>query len=179
MKTEAQAAGGGGDRKERVYAMLRQAGVPFETVDHPPLFSQADNEKYRLDPGATIFKNLFLRNKNKSRYYLLALPLEKRANLQGLQKILGETKLSFGDEAALAEKLNIQKGSVSILNMLETDNRDVTLLIDEEIYRHERFGVHPNDNTATVILSPQAIPAIMETFQVRYRFVSLSPSGAV
>jgi Ala-tRNA(Pro) deacylase len=161
------------DRKTAVYTLFDALGIEYEVVEHPPLFSQADNEKHRVNIGAVIFKNLFLRNADKSRYYLFSLPLTKRADLVKVRAILGESRLSFGEENALLDKLNIRPGSVSFLNIIGKPDTDVTFLIDSEIYNSERFGVHPNDNTATIIFAPREIPKILEHFGVKYRFVKV------
>jgi Ala-tRNA(Pro) deacylase len=161
------------DRKEEVYSLFRQLGIEYRIVEHPPMFTQTDNEKHRINIGAMIFKNLFVRNKDKSRYYLLSLPLEKRADLLALQKLLGESRLSFGDEDTLSEKLNIRSGSVSFLNVIGAGDTNVTFLIDQSVFDHERIGVHPNDNTATVIIAPQDISKILDHCSAEYRFVEL------
>ena len=153
--------------------MLDRLGVTYSKVDHPPIFTQADSELRPVEIDAVIFKNLFLRNKDKSRYYLYSLPLDKRADLVAVAKALGETRLSFGDEDALQEKLNIQHGSVSFLNVIGAERTDVTLLIDSSAFDCGRIGVHPNDNTATVILRPQDIQRIIDACGVKYMFLAL------
>ena len=159
-------------RRERVFALLDKLGIEYEVVDHPPIFTQADSETQRVDIDAVIFKNLFLRNKDKSRYYLYSLPLTKRADLVAVAKALGETRLSFGDEDTLQEKLNIQHGAVSFLNVVGAEGTDVTVLIDSTVFDYNRIGVHPNDNTATVILKPQDIEKILQSCGVEYTFLS-------
>jgi Ala-tRNA(Pro) deacylase len=161
------------DRKGKVYDVLNGLGIEYKIVEHPPMFTQADNEKHRVNIGAMIFKNLFLCNKDKSRYYLFSLPLEKRADLAALQKVLDETRLSFGDEDALFEKLNIKSGSVSFLNVIGAENTDVTILIDNSVFYYDRIGVHPNDNTVTVIFAPTEIPKVMEHCKAEYQFISI------
>ena len=161
------------DRKTEVYALFETLGIPYRVAEHPPMFSQADSEKHRVSIDAVIFKNLFLRNADKSHYYLLSLPLTKRADLVKVREILGESRLSFGDEDALLEKLNISPGSVSFLNIIGKPGTDVTFLIDKEICAGERFGVHPNDNTATIIFSPRDIPKIFDHFGAKYRFAEV------
>ena len=159
--------------KAQVYEVLDKLGIPFEKVDHPALFSQADNEKNPRNIDAVILKNLFLRNKKKSKYYLFTLPLEKKADLVLLRKTLEETNLSFGDETALEEKLNIKKGSVSLLNIIGVESTDVIFVIDREVLRYERIALHPNDNTASVIFSPEDIYKVLDYYDAKYDFVSL------
>jgi Ala-tRNA(Pro) deacylase len=161
------------ERQEQVYAVLDEIGVAYSKVDHPPMFTQADNEIHRVNIGAVIFKNLFLRNKDKSRYYLLSLPLTKRADLRLAADLLGETRFSFGNDEELFEKLNIQPGSVSFLNVIGKPDTEVTFLMNSSVNGYDLIGVHPNDNTATVIFAPQEIPKIWEHYSVKYKYLDL------
>ena len=162
-----------GERRERVFAFLDKVGVQYEIAEHPPIFSQADREFHDVQIDAMIFKNLFLRNKDKSRYYLYSLPIIKQANLAALAKALGDTRLSFGGEDALQEKLNIRRGAVSFLNVIEANADDVTLLIDSSAFFFDKIGVHPNDNTATVILKPSDIHRLLNACGADCRFIAL------
>ncbi|MDR0696597.1 MAG: prolyl-tRNA synthetase associated domain-containing protein [Christensenellaceae bacterium] len=157
--------------KQAVYELFNSLEIPYKTFDHPPIFSQADNEKHRIDIGAVIFKNLFLQNSGKTHYYLYSLPISKRADLIKLRELLDESRLSFGDENKLLEKLNIRPGSVSFLNVIKNPKTDVIFLIDKEIFNSELFGVHPNDNTSTIVFAPNNISTILDHFKVEYRFI--------
>jgi Ala-tRNA(Pro) deacylase len=161
------------ERRERVYALLDKLGIDYEVIEHPAMFSAADNIPHERDIKALIFKNLFLRNKDKSRYYLYSLPLMKRADLVGLASLIAETRFSFGNENDLWDKLHIRQGSVSPLNFIDVPNSEVEVLIDSEIFACQRFGIHPNDNTATVILAPEDLMKILEAMGCRYRVIEL------
>jgi len=135
-----------------------------------------------------------LRNKDKSRYYLFTLPIDKRADLLALQKALGETRLSFGDAEALWELLRIRPGSVSLLNIIgacdaacgsplqaSEDAADVTgaaralkFLIDSETLLEPRIGVHPNDNAATIMFGPGRLPELFRYYGADFEFVDLA-----
>jgi Ala-tRNA(Pro) deacylase len=158
-------------KRQRVVALLESLGIRYGLVEHPALFSGNDHEVHRVEIDAVIFKNLFLRNKNKSRYYLYSLPLDKRADLPALQRAIGATRLSFGNEDELWEKLCIRPGSVSLLNIVDAPDTDVEFLVDSDILTIPRFSVHPNDNRASVILTAQDIPPIFDHFGAAYRFV--------
>ena len=96
--------------QNEVYKLLGSLNIKYTKIQHPPLFSCEDNEKYNIKFNAMICKNLFIRNSNKSQYYIVILPLEKKINFKSLQNILSETRLSFGDEKILEEKLGIKTG---------------------------------------------------------------------
>jgi len=161
------------DRRERVFALLDRLSISYEVVEHAAMFSAADNELHERDVDATIFKNLFLRNKDKGRYYLYSLPLMKRADLAALANHIGETRFSFGNENELWEKLHIRQGSVSPLNVIDAPGTDVEVLVDHDIFNSTRFGIHPNDNTATVILMPKDLMKILDAVGINYRIIKL------
>ena len=159
--------------QQQVKDVLESLNIPFESVLHPPLFTCDDDAKYGLVFNGVVFKNLFLRNKNKSKYYLIAMPQELQVDLKRIQECLGEDRLSFGSEKALHEKLNITAGSVSILNIIGSPDTDVVFIIDKSAFKCEKVGFHPNVNTETVLFAPQDIEKIMNMYTADYRFVDL------
>ena len=161
------------NRRDRVFAALDRLAIEYEVVEHAAMFSAADNELHEQDINAVIFKNLFLRNKDKSRYYLYSLPIMKRADLAALARHISETRFSFGNESELWDKLHIRQGSVSPLNVIDAPGTDAEILIDNEIFDAARFGIHPNDNTATVILSPDDLMKILDAAGCHYRIIEI------
>ena len=159
--------------ENEVYKLLDKLNIEYSKVKHPPLFSGKDNEKYNLHFDAVVCKNLFLRNNTKSQYYLVSLPLDKKINLKALQAFLQETRLSFGEESALEEKLGVKSGSVSIFNVMNLKEKDIIFLLDESILKIEKVGFHPNINTETVIFNPTELPKIFEYYNVNYKFVTI------
>ncbi|MDR0886960.1 MAG: hypothetical protein LBN22_11545 [Clostridiales Family XIII bacterium] len=169
--TQYNYGGRDGDPKGEVYETFHDFGIPFEHFDHKPVFSEADNDDVRLNQKAKILKNLFLQNKDASRYYLYTLPIDKRADLNGLRKSIGETRFSFSDEDSLWEKLYIKPGSVSLLNIIGSSHENMTFLVDEEVLNYELIGLHPNDNSATIMFSPLRINTLLTKLGVDYSFV--------
>lgn len=159
--------------ENEVYRLLDKLNIEYTKVEHPPLFTCEDNEKYNIKFDAIVCKNLFIRNSNKSQYYLVALPLEKRVDLKLLQMLLGEKRLSFGNENVLEEKLGIKSGAVSIFNIINLRDKDIILVLDEDILRYEKVGFHPNINTATVIFNPKEITKILEHYNVEFKFIKI------
>jgi len=163
--------------EQKVYDLLNELSIEFEVVQHPPLFTCDDNDKYNVNllDGVNC-KNLFIRNKDKSQYYLVSLPVSdvaKRLDLKNLQEELGESKLSFGNEIALGEKLSIKTGAVSIFNIVNSPETDVIFLLDKEILNYDKICFHPNVNTATIVLSPNEIEKILKYCSVEYKFIKL------
>ena len=70
--------------ENEVYKLLDKLNIEYTKVEHPPLFTCEDNEKYNIKFDAVVCKNLFIRNSNKSQYYVISLPLEKRIDVKSL-----------------------------------------------------------------------------------------------
>ena len=160
--------------RRRVCDVFDALGIPYEVFIHPPIFSAAERADKQVVVDGLICKNLFLRNKEKSNYYLFTLPIDKRADLIALQKALGETRLSFGDADTLWEMLHIHPGSVSLLNI--TDAKKIPplkFLVDAEVLKETRIGVHPNDNAATIVFPPDRLPDIFAHYKADFEFISL------
>ena len=156
-----------------VYKLLDNLNIEYKKIEHPPLFTGADNKKYNIKFDATVCKNLFIRNKNKSKYYLVSTELEKKIDLKNLQEQLGETRLSFASEDVLEEKLGVKSGSVSIFNIINLKDREVNFILDSEILKYEKVGFHPNINTSTVIFNPKELDKILEYCKVKYKFITI------
>lgn len=78
---------------------------------------------------------------------------DKSADLKKLKDVIGSRKLSFASEVDLAIKLDLIKGSVTPLGILNDEDRSVEVIIDNDIMNNEKVGVHPNTNEASVWLS--------------------------
>ena len=159
--------------ENEVYKLLNELEIEYEKIEHPPLFSGSDSEKYNVKIDALDCKNLFLRNNKKTQYYLVCLPVEKRADLKKLQEKLNETRLSFGNEQVLEEKLGIKSGSVSIFNVINLTDKSLIFILDEDMLKGERVAFHPNINTASVMFSPKYLTKILEHFGAKYKFIKV------
>ena len=136
-----------------VYEALAALGIPYDSYEHPPVFTSEDVEAHWRDIPATPVKNLFLRNKKGNREYLVIVGVEKRVDLQQLVKVIGDDRLSFGSAERLMQTLALTPGSVSPFGLLHEASRDVQVIIDTDLRQAERLIFHPNINTASVTIA--------------------------
>ncbi|MGE3178990.1 MAG: prolyl-tRNA synthetase associated domain-containing protein [Vicinamibacterales bacterium] len=141
------------DRQQPVLDALRALGIAFEKHDHPPAATVAEAEAHWAGIDATHCKNLFLRNQKGDRHYLVILAHSKRADLRQVAAQIGDGKLSFASPERMAKYLGVAPGSVSPFGLLNDPDRHVRLFLDQDLRRAERITFHPNDNTATLVLS--------------------------
>lgn len=130
-------------REVRTYDFLDSLQIPYQRTDH----ERADNMEacYEIDAvlGVLICKNLFLCNRQKTKFYLLMMPGDKKFKTKELSSQIHSARLSFAGEDAMLKYLDIEPGAVSIMGLMNDKDKDVTLLIDEDVLKDEYIGCHP------------------------------------
>lgn len=137
----------------KVESFLQKNEIRYTRHDHPAVFTCEDAKKYSAHIAGISTKNLFLVNKSKNRYFLLIIPDYKRADLKRFAQEAGEPRVSFASAEKLFQKLGLEPGSVSPFGLINNYEHDVILYIDEDVYKADIVGFHPNDNTATLELT--------------------------
>ena len=138
------------EKEQRVYELLDSLQINYQRVDHGPVMTIAACEEVDQTLGLPVCKNLFLCNRQKSSFYLLLLPGDKKFNAKALTGQQGLPKLSFANESYLAEFLDITPGSVSVMGLMNDQDGRVTLLIDKSLLQDNYIACHPCINTSTL-----------------------------
>ena len=131
---------------------LKELGIHYELVEHAPAFTMEEYNALGFNPNDEICKNLFLRDYKGTRHMLVVLKGSKHADLRLIQAEVESSKLSFASDKRLEKYLDVKKGSVSPLGLINDKGCEVEVYFDEDLKNAPRLGVHPNDNTATVYL---------------------------
>ena len=130
-------------REIRTYDFLDGLGIPYKRTDH----ERADNMEAcnEIDKvlGVLICKNLFLCNRQKTKFYLLMMPGDKKFKTKELSSQINSARLSFADPADMLKYLDIEPGAVSIMGLMNDKEHAVQLLIDEDVLKDEYLGCHP------------------------------------
>ena len=103
----------------------------------------------------------------------MVLIKDKKADLISIQKQLGCTRLGFASEARLFKYLRLQKGEVTPLGIINDPDALVEVVLDNDLVGIDKLGVHPNDNTATVWISFDALQKIIEQNGNRIHVVNI------
>jgi Ala-tRNA(Pro) deacylase len=145
------------EREVRTYDFLDRLGIKYQRTDH----ERADNMEacYEIDKvlGVVICKNLFLCNRQKTNFYLLMMPGEKKFKTKELSSQINSARLSFADADDMLRFLDIEPGAVSIMGLMNDKDREVQLLIDEDVLKDEFVGCHPCVCTSSLKLKTQDV----------------------
>ena len=139
-------------KKDKVYEVLRNLAIDYKVVTHPAVFTSAEAEQYRtLFEGARC-KNLFLRNGKGDTHYLVIIDQAKDMHLRELALELGEKRLGFASPERLERYLGLTPGSVSVFGLISNIDKNVVVVIDEDLQKEEKINFHPNINTETLTI---------------------------
>ncbi len=171
------------EREVRVYDLLDSIGVDYDRLDHAPAmtmevcdavnaaFGRMTLEEFKAEDSndrtkhAIICKNLFLCNRQKTKFYLLMIPGDKKFLTKNLSAQINSARLSFADAEDMQKFLDVTPGSVSVLGLMNDHGHIVQLLIDSDVLQSEYVGCHPCINTSslrmkTKDLMEKVIPAL-------------------
>ena len=141
----------GREAKEiRCYDLLDSLGIEYMQADHEKAETMAVCEEIDKTLEATICKNLFLCNKQQTKFYLLMIPGSKPFKTKLLSKQIGSSRLSFAPAEFMEKYLDITPGSVSILGLMNDSECNVNLIVDRDVLSGEFVGCHPCTNTSSL-----------------------------
>ena len=96
----------------QLFNIFDKLGIKTTTVEHPPLKTIEEAKQLRVELSGGHVKNLFLKDKKKHYWLLVALE-DTSIDLKQMAKTLGTQKLSFANAEELYENLGIVPGAVS------------------------------------------------------------------
>lgn len=138
------------EKEIRVYDLLDELQIPYERVDHEVAETMEACKEIDEVLEADICKNLFLCNRQKTKFYLLMILGDKKFKTKDISAQIGSARLSFADAEEMEKYLDITPGSVSVMGLMNDTENHVQLLVDEDFLKGEYFGCHPCINTSSL-----------------------------
>lgn len=149
--------------KEQIYRYLKQKNIWYEITKHKAVYNMKDLQDVDLPYPEGDAKNLFVRDDKKRNYYLITVKGTKKVDLKEFRHQNNTRPLSFASEEELFQILNLTKGSVTPLGLLNDKLHKVSFFLDKELLKDPGIiGVHPNENTATVWLKIKDLIEILK-----------------
>ena len=131
------------DREVRTYDFLDGLGIEYFRTDHECADNMEACNVIDAVLGVIICKNLFLCNRQKTNFYLLMMPGDKKFKTKELSSQINSARLSFAEPEDMLKYLDIEPGAVSIMGLMNDKEKAVQLLIDEDVLADEYIGCHP------------------------------------
>ncbi len=158
-------------REVRTYDFLDKLGISYVRTDHEPANTMEACNAIDAILGVLICKNLFLCNRQKTNFYLLMMPGDKKFKTKELSAQINSARLSFAEPEDMLKYLDIEPGAVSIMGLMNDKEHQVQLLIDEDVLHGEELGCHPCVCTSSLKMKTSDVidkflPATGHTYQM-------------
>ncbi len=131
---------------ERVAQWLREAGVVFELLEHPPAHTSEEAARVRgtrLEQGA---KALVVRADD--RFVHCVLPADRKADNAALRALVGTRKLRFATRDELLALTGCEPGAVPPFGNLF----GLPVLLDEALCANEQVVFNAGSNTVSITM---------------------------
>ena len=145
---------------DKLMSVLSSLDIGFTIHTHPPLRTVEDAKAFRGDLQGSHIKNLYLRDRKKRNFLLLAEE-DKAIDLKGLSNQIGSDRLSFGSADRLFEILGVRPGAVSPFTLINDPDHKVQLILDSDLADQSYVFAHPLVNDMTLGVSG---PELMRFF---------------
>lgn len=132
--------------------VLKNLGIQYKEVEHPPVFTAEDAQFIKKQLPGIGCKSLFLTDAHKEKYLLVCLDDSQKANLRRIAKIAGFSRLSFASPEELYELVKLRPGGVTPFGIINDEANRVILVIDEGL-QGQTLLCHPDVNTRTISFS--------------------------
>ena len=141
---------------ETLMERLSDASISFSRHEHPPLRTVEDSKAFRGEMDGTHVKNLYLRDRKK-RNFLVVAQEDRDIDLKALPDLIGSDRLSFGSADRLFEFLGVRPGAVSPFTLINDPDHRVTVAFDASLMQAEMLFFHPLVNDLTLGVSPEGL----------------------
>lgn len=149
-----------------LYEILNKLEITYDEIEHEAVYTIEEANQIEEQIDGIGSKNLFLKDKNGN-YFIYVLRDDKRADLKALAKYLNVSKLSFGKDDELKELLNLDKGGVTPLAVINDKDNKVTIIIDKDL-EDKKVLHHPNVINKTMSLEHNDLIKVIEYTEHKY-----------
>lgn len=135
---------------QQLLADLQARGIETRTIAHQPVYTVDESQALRGSLPGGHAKSLFLRNKKKQ-FWLVVAKEDRPVDLKALGRLLGG-RLSFGDSDKLWAVLGVRPGAVTPFAVINDTAQRVTVILDQDLMAEEPLNFHPLDNSMTTAI---------------------------
>lgn len=138
---------------QKVVDRLNELGIPFQIVEHEPVLTTEQADRFIEGIEGVRTKTMFLTNKKKRNFYLVIIDDAKRLDMDVFKEIVEENRIKMASAETLNDKMMLLPGTVSPFGLLNNRDKDIQVYFDQEIVSEERMCFHPNTNEKTIFVN--------------------------
>jgi Ala-tRNA(Pro) deacylase len=146
---------------QELLEILQKLDIEYKFYEHEAVFTVEESSKIKEDMPGTHCRNLYLRDKKKKNFLVVAAN-ETEVDMKTLSDKIECGRLSFGSADRLWQFLGIRPGSVCPFTVINDPEHKVQVVLDGYMMKQERVHYHPLDNTMTIGISPDDLLKFFE-----------------
>ena len=148
--------------QEALLNILDELNIEYENKEHPPVFTVEEANLHHQGINGVHSKNLFFKDKKKNLFLVVTLD-DKPIKIKEVAKTIGAKNMSFAKPDLLMEVLGMIPGAVTPFAAVNIPkDREVRIILDEEMMKNDLLNFHPLVNTATTTIKAQDLVKFLE-----------------
>ena len=140
---------------QKVVDKLNELGITYQIVEHEPVLTTEQADRFIEGIEGVRTKTMFLTNKKKRNFYLVIIDDAKRLDMDVFKEIVEENRIKMASAEMLNDKMMLLPGTVSPFGLLNNRDKDIQVYFDQEIVSEERMCFHPNTNEKTIFVNTE------------------------
>lgn len=134
----------------KVYGELTRLGIEFERVDNDSISTMEECAEVGEVLGTDICKTILACTRNRSEYYLIIMPGDKRFDTKLVSHAVGSSRLSFASAEDMEELLGTAPGNASPVSVVNDAGGKVKAVVDKELADAEWIACNVGVNTTHI-----------------------------
>lgn len=158
---------------QKVVDRLNELGIPFQIVEHEPVLTTEQADRFIEGIEGVRTKTMFLTNKKKRNFYLVIIDDAKRLDMDVFKEIVEENRIKMASAETLNDKMMLLPGTVSPFGLLNNRDKDIQVYFDQEIVSEERMCFHPNTNEKTIFVNTEDLFTFLKAIGYEAHVINL------
>lgn len=152
------------EKEKYLFDFLKRNEIKFNIYEHEPVYTVEDVKNAKLNIPGVPTKNLFLKSKDKKKYYLFIMQEDKKADLK---------EITFASKDELKQILNLEFGDVGPFGIIYDKENIVQILIDSELKDKKDINFSANSLSTTVTIDYDDLIKFIEKNGNKYEIVNI------
>ena len=135
---------------------LERKGIQYDyCIRHKEATGCVDYSRWNdyLGDDYAVGKHLLVQErKGEKKKYLVITDSSKQVDLKSLKEELDCRKLEFVSPSDMESLINATPGNVSIFNLIYDENKEIELIIDEDLLEADEIAFHPLYNGMSIFM---------------------------
>ena len=139
-----------GALETKVYQELERLNIKYDRVDNDSVEAMEECIEISDKLGAEIRKTIICCNRQKTDFYLVVLPANKRFDSKLFASMMRTARVSFASAEDMEKLIGLTPGEASVMGILNDPDGKIQVVIDKAVADAEWFACNPGANTTHI-----------------------------